>query len=144
MPVQVNPIPDVAGYTALNFILWFHFLQCPLVLLQQKGRDRGCTRRLQIAWPSLGSALETPWFWVSHCSPPMHKRVEKIVLSPCTVHHLWQGSFFPSLGEWLQAECCDYCKFVNGWMWFQSQMCRGWLQEHLCEIWGLKTRRWSV
>jgi len=23
--------------------------------------------------------------------------------------------------------------------WFESRMCRGWLQGHLCEVWGLKT-----
>jgi len=50
--------------------------------------------------------------------------------------HFQLGSFFLSLGEWLPAECHDYCKLVNGWVWLESQMCRGWLQEHLCEVWG--------
>ena len=30
------------------------------------------------------------------------------------------SQLFPSLGEWLSAECCNYCKVVNGWVWFES------------------------
>ena len=39
---------------------------------------------------------------------------------PLTLHGApfqWED-FFPSLGEWLPAECCDYCKLVNKWVWF--------------------------
>jgi len=38
-----------------------------------------------------------------------------------------QGSIHPSLGERLPAECHDYCQLVNGWVWFESQLCREWL-----------------
>jgi len=27
--------------------------------------------------------------------------------------------FFPSLDNQLLAEHCDYCKLVNGWVWFE-------------------------
>ena len=49
--------------------------------------------------------------------------------SPLTLHgtHFQQGSLYPSLGEQFPAECRDYCKLVNGWVWFESRMCRGWL-----------------
>ena len=48
-------------------------------------------------------------------------------------HFRW-GSIYPSLSKWLPAECHDYCKLVNEWMWFESQTCRGWLLEQLCEV----------
>jgi len=47
-----------------------------------------------------------------HCCP-MHDRVEKTVLLPCTAP-------ISSLGERLPVECCDYCQLVNGWVWFES------------------------
>ena len=40
------------------------------------------------------------------------------------------GKPFPSLDEQLPAECRDYCKLVNGWVWFdlfEPRMCRRWL-----------------
>ena len=46
---------------------------------------------------------------------------------------------FPSLDEHSPAKSPDYCKLINGWEWFESQTCRGWLQGHLCEVWQLKT-----
>ena len=57
----------------------------------------------------------------------MHKWTEKSVLSPCRVPI---SSSEASLDKQLPAESCDYCKLVNGWVWFESQMCRGWLQGH--------------
>jgi len=30
------------------------------------------------------------------------------------------GKSYPSLGKWLLAECRDYYKLVNGWVWFES------------------------
>jgi len=41
--------------------------------------------------------------------------------------HFWRGSLYPSLGKQLLLECCDYCKLVNEWVWFESRTCRGWL-----------------
>ena len=35
----------------------------------------------------------------------------------------------------------QFGRAVAGWVWFESQMCRGWLQEHLCGVLGLKTRQ---
>ena len=67
----VNPFPDVAGYIRHEtFILWHHFLQWPqeIVLLQQKGRDRGRwvgAPEGAAAWLSLGSTLKTPWLALS-------------------------------------------------------------------------------
>jgi len=37
------------------------------------------------------------------------------------------GSLFPSLGERLPAECHDYYKLINEWVWFELQTYRGWL-----------------
>ena len=31
-------------------------------------------------------------------------------------HPFPSGELFPSLSEWLLAECHDYCKLVNGWV----------------------------
>ena len=39
----------------------------------------------------------------------------------------WTTEAFPSLD-----------KLINEWVWFESQMCRGWLQGHLCAVLGLK------
>jgi len=59
------------------------------------GEVGGCTRRVQTAWLSLGFALETPWLWVDHCCPPMHKRVEKTVLLLCMAPISSGEAFFP-------------------------------------------------
>jgi len=107
------------------------------------GEVGGCT---QTAWPSLGSALEMPWLapggpLLSSCIYIYAQTGQEN--SPLTLHgtHFRQGSLYPSLGEQLPAECHDYCKLVNGWVWFESRTCRGWLQEHLCEVGGLKTQQ---
>ena len=72
----------------------------------------------------------------------MHELVEKTVLLPCTAPISGREAFFPSLDEQLPAESCDYCGLIfNRRVWFESQTCRGWLQEHLCEVWGLKTQQ---
>jgi len=94
------------------------------------------TQRVQTTWLSPGSALETPWLWVGHCYPPMHEQVKKTVLLLCMVPISGGEAFFPVLasGCWLGA------KLVNGWVWFESRTCRGWLQEYLCEVWRLKTQ----
>jgi len=50
--------------------------------------------------------------------------------SICYAQTGWENSllsFFPSLGKWLPAECRDYCQLINGWVWFESWTCRGWL-----------------
>ena len=49
--------------------------------------------------------------------------------SPLALHgaHFRRGSIYPSLGERLPAECRDYCQLANGWVWFESRTCRGWL-----------------
>lgn len=49
------------------FILWCHFLQCPLEIgcasaeRVEQGKWVRVSRRVQKAWPFLGSILETPW-----------------------------------------------------------------------------------
>ena len=59
----------------------------------------------------------------------------------------WHSTYFrqvslsSSLGKQLQAECHDYYKLVNGWVWFELQMCRRWQKEHLCEVWGLQSQQ---
>ena len=35
-------------------------------------------------------------------------------------HPFLVGSIYPSLGKQLLAKCHDYCKLVNGWVWFES------------------------
>jgi len=51
------------------------------------------------------------------------------------------GRLFSHLHELLPAKRYDYCKLVSGWVWFESWTCRGWLQEHLCEVWGWNLHR---
>jgi len=70
------------------------------------GGGGGCTRRVQTAWPSLGSTLKTPWLArVGHCCPPMHKRVEKTILLPCTALISDGEAFIPVWASscWLSA-----------------------------------------
>ena len=70
---------------------------------------------MQTAWPSLGSALEMPWLALG--GPLLSSWVEKTVLSPGTVPISGREAFIP---VWqLPAECHDYCKLVNGWVWFE-------------------------
>jgi len=38
----------------------------------------------------------------------------------------------------LSAKIRDCFELVNGWVWFESQTCRGWLQGYLCEVCELK------
>jgi len=49
--------------------------------------------------------------------------------SPLALHgaHFRRGSIYPSLGKQMPAECHDYCQLLNGWVWFESRTCRGWL-----------------
>ena len=50
------------------------------------GEVDGCTRRMQTAWPSLGSTLKVPWLALSGpLLSSMHKQVEKTVLLSCMV-----------------------------------------------------------
>jgi len=37
------------------------------------------------------------------------------------------GKHLSSQSERLPAECLDYCQLINGWVWFESRTCRGWL-----------------
>ena len=75
------------------------------------------------------SALERPRLVLSG---PLfeNERAEKTFL---------EVKLFPSLDERLQTESSNYCKLINGWVWFESQTCGGWLKGNLCEVWGLKT-----
>jgi len=88
----------------------------------------GCTRRVQTAWPSLGSALEMPWLALG--GPLLSSYAwTGWENSPVALHGAdfqW-GSIFPSLGEWMLAECHDYCKLIKEWVWFESWTYRGWL-----------------
>ena len=74
-----------------------------------------CTRRVQTAWLSLGSALKTPWLVLS--GPLLSSYAQTgSENSPLALHgaHFRWGSIYPSLGEWLPAEYHDYCQLVNG------------------------------
>ena len=56
----------------------------------------GCTRRVQTAWPSLGSALEMPWLALS--GPLLSSYalwVEKTVFLPCTAPISGGKAFIP-------------------------------------------------
>ena len=82
------------------------------------------------AWPSLGSALEMPWLTLT--GPLLSSYAwtgwENNLLALYDTHFQW-GSIYPwaTLGEHLSAECCDYCQLINGWLWFESRTCKGWL-----------------
>ena len=86
---------DVTSYN----VLW------RWVLLQQKGQDRGRLNTL------VGSG------WATAVLLHMHKQVEKTVLSPYAVPISGGEAVFPVWASRLSAECCDYCKLVNGWVW---------------------------
>jgi len=43
------------------------------------------------------------------------------------IEHHYQVSFLDKLYKQLLAENHDHYKLINGWVWFESQMCRGWL-----------------
>ena len=72
--------------------------------------------------------------WAAAVLLRMHEPVEKTVLSLCTVGKL----FFQVERVVVGREPC-YHKLVNGRCGLSHETCRGWLQEHLCEVWGLKT-----
>ena len=63
------------------------------------------------------------------CTNELRKQSPHLVGFPFLTGDL----FFPSLVKQLLAERHDYCKLVNGWVWFESQTCRGWLHGYLCE-----------
>ena len=78
------------------------------------GEVGGCTRRVQTARPSMGSALETPWLALGGFCPPVKKWAEKMILSTLWTPIPGSEAFFNSLDEWLLAKSHDYCKLVNG------------------------------
>ena len=66
----------------------------------------GYTRRVQRAWPSLGSALGTPWLALGWPLLSSYARtVEKTVLLPCTVPISGGEAFIPvwTSSCWLSA-----------------------------------------
>jgi len=50
-----------------------------------------------------------------------------------------QRSLEIGLEEQLSDKICGCFELVNWWVWFGSQMCRGWLQGYLCEVRSFKT-----
>ena len=75
-----------------------------------------------------GSTLKTPWLALSGSMLSSYAQTgwENSALALYGTHFR-RGSICPSLGKRLLAECRDYCQLVNGWAWFESQTCRGWL-----------------
>ena len=81
---------------------------------------QGCRQHGHL-WAPLWKLLG--WLWVGHCCPPMHEWVEKTVLLPCMAPiSSGEACIIP-----VWASDYDYCQLVNGWVWFESRTCRGWL-----------------
>ena len=120
----LNPFLDVARCIRHEtFILWCHFLWNSAERgggwVHPTGADSMAVSRLHFrnAWLALVGPLLSSFAWTG------------LENSPLTLHipHFRWGSLYPSLGRWLPAECCDYCKLNNGWVWFEWWTCRGWL-----------------
>jgi len=84
-----------------------HFLQCPL---EKVGRRGGANHMAMfgLRFKSILVGTGGP-FPLSYA-----QMAEKTVLSPCRIP-ISGSEVCPSPDEWLLAESCDYCKFVNGW-----------------------------
>ena len=98
----------------------------------------GCTRRVQTAWLSLGSALEMPWLALG--GPLLYEQVEKAVLLPCTAPISVREDFFPVWVSSCQLSAMTIASSIMGGC--------GLSHEHVedgckstCEVWvwGLKT-----
>ena len=87
--------------------------------MHPKGADR-----MAISGLSFRNALVgTGWaIAVLLCMNKLRKQSSHLACHPFLAR-----SLFPSLGEQLLAECPDYCKLINGWVWFESRTCREWL-----------------
>ena len=70
---------------------------------------------VQTAWPSLGTALETPWLALGG---PLLSSYAWMGWenSPLTFHgaHFWQGSLFPIWTSCCRPRAGDYCKLLMG------------------------------
>ena len=139
-----NTFPEVAGYIypAWNFHLVMSLPAMSfgdMFCFSRKGRTRGGEWVHPKGANSMtisGSALETHSLALG--CPPMQEWTEKTVLSLCRAPIYGREAFFPICMSSCWPRAVTVCKLVNKWVWFESQTCRGWLREHLCEVWGQK------
>ena len=54
--------------------------------------------------------------------------------------HFWQWCIFLGPHWQSSAKSHDYWELVNEWVWFESQICRGWLLGQLGEVLSVKTQ----
>ena len=65
----------------------------------------------QIAWPSLGSALEMPWLALG----PMHERIEKTILLPCMAPISSREAFIPGWESGCRLSVVTIASLLMGW-----------------------------
>lgn len=95
-------------------------------LCEQKGWTGGGS-----PWSRLG----TDWaISLLLCTKGLRKQASSLVGPP-----FWQCSFFLSVWANIGWELW-LLKLISEWVWLVSQICTGWLQGHLCEIWSVKTQ----
>ena len=108
-----------------------------------QGVVSGCTQRVQTAWPSLGSAVETPW--VGLICPPMHKQGEKTVLSPCMAPISGRKLYSqPRQAVAMRARAVTIASLLMGGCGLSQEGvedgCKG-TCGYLCKVWGLSPDR---
>ena len=95
-----------------------------------QGEVGGCTQRTMsgLGFRNTRSTLSGIFLPFYVCINGLRKQ------SPYLRAHIFSSEvFFP---VWISSSQprADYCKLVNGWVWLESQMCRGWLREHLVKL----------
>ena len=142
-------IRDICIHTSCNFQLVMSLLAMSLGLrfcASRKGRTEGGGQVSTLGPGSMAASglccrkplVGTVWaISLLLCMNGWRKQSSGHVGSPFLAVKL----FTHSVGMTM-AKCRDNCVFVRRWVWFESQMCTGWLQWHLCEVRSFNTH-WS-
>ena len=124
--------PLTTNWSWRFWYLWCHFQQCPF-------GDRFCFSRKGGKWVGAPKGCKQHgcfWAWLSTrwatslllCMNRLRKQCSGLVGPP-----------FLSHGHSL-AMSRDYCELINKWVWFESWICREWLQQQLAEVLNVKTQ----
>ena len=74
--------------------------------------------------------------WLALGTPHLHKHTEETVLLPRRIPISGSKAIWTSR---VPVNSHDYLKLISGCVWFQSRMCRRWLQGTCVKFGGLKT-----
>ena len=128
-----------------TFSLWCCFRQCPCDLGSVPARKGGTVGDGQVYMAGSGLSCRNPLVGIGWaislllCTNGLRKQSSDHVGPPFLavkpIFLLCKGDHWPRAVT---------CKLVRQWVWFESWMCTGWLQWHLCQVRSFKTHlKWK-